>query len=146
MDLQSIKFEQWTIETAQMKHTARKSSMSSVAQTYLRKKAAEIGITDHQAFMVALSESPDIYEAITDEEREFCDVATSAGSWAGLCGCIKPYISLDEWLSFDDKTIEGLGLAVQELNPHWLAMPDQEVPPVPLVLIPFIKKCDFILP
>jgi len=123
MDLPSRKFEKWTIETAQMKHTARKSSMASVVDTALRKKAAEYGIADYREFLKSAEKR---YEELTEEEREFCDFSNSTGSWAGLCGCVKPYISLDEWLSFSDKTIEGIGAAAMELNPHWFEVPNQE--------------------
>jgi hypothetical protein len=126
MDLPFVKFEQWTIETAQMKHTARKSTMSSVAQNVLRRKAAECGIEDYQTFLSAVQTDAEVYETLTEPEREFCDMATSVGAWAVICACVKPYISADEWLGFNDRTIEGLSEAAMELNPHWFAQPDQE--------------------
>lgn len=125
MDLPSIKIEKWTIETAQMKHSARKYSMNSVAQTHLRKQAAEFGIADFREFLAGLQAEPEKYEQLSEPEREFSDLSSSVGVWASVAGCIKPYIQLEEWLTFDDKLVEKLSSAVQDLNPHWFEQADQ---------------------
>jgi len=126
MDLSFKKFEKWTIETAQMKHSARKNSNNLVADAWLRKFSAEYEIDDFRKFLQDIQEQPEKYGEITEREREFCDIAASVSSWIILTGCIKPYITIDEWLTFDDPTITALFSAAQELNPHWFEIPDQE--------------------
>ena len=126
MDLVNKKYEQWTIETAQMKHTARKFSMSSVAQTFLRKRAAVIGLADYQAFLASVRDDSTAYESATEEERDFYDIASSVGLWSMVCACVKPYISLDQWLMFGEQTVQDLSGIVEEINPHWFTTPDQE--------------------
>jgi len=126
MDLPSIKIGTWKIETAQMKHSARKYSMNTVAQTFLRKQAAEFGVEDFHIFLADLQANPEKYEQLSEPERELSDLSSSVGVWASVAGCIKPYIQLEEWLSFDDKQVEALSTAAQELNPHWFVVPDQE--------------------
>jgi hypothetical protein len=124
--MDSIKIDKWTIETAQMKHSARKYSMNEVAQTFLRKQAAEYGIDDFQIFLASVRNDPASYETLTDNERDFNDLSSSVGVWATIAGCIKPYIPLSEWLGFDDLIVERLSTAAQEVNPHWFSTQDQE--------------------
>lgn len=126
MDLPSRKVDQWTVETAQMKHSARKYSMNAVAQKYLRVLAAECEIENYTELLQTVQATPEKYEELSEPEREFCDLSSSVGVWATVAGCIKPYIPLDEWLGFDDGKIEKLSTAVQELNPHWFVQADQE--------------------
>ena len=116
MDLPFKKFEKWTIETAQMKHASRKYSMTTVAQSHIRKMSAEYGIEDYQEFLKDLRDVPENYDSLTEPQREFSDLASSVGSWSAICGCVKPYISIDEWLSLDEDTITALGDAVKELK------------------------------
>jgi len=116
----------WTIEEAQMKHVARKYSMSSVAQTYLRKTSAEAGIDDYKKLLEDLQGDPSKYDSLTDAERDFCDVSSSLGVWATVAGCVKPYISIDQWLALDYPTVELLSDTASEINPHWFAQPEQE--------------------
>jgi hypothetical protein len=88
--------------------------------------SAEYGIEDYQEFLKDLRDVPENYDSLTEPQREFSDLASSVGSWSAICGCVKPYISIDEWLSLDEDTITALGDAVKELNPHWFEMPDTE--------------------
>jgi hypothetical protein len=126
MDLPCKKIEKWTIETAQMKHTSRKYSMSTVVQSYLRKKSAEYGIEDYQGFLKSVRDNPESYETLSEKEREFYDMSSGAGAWASVAGCIKPYIQLDEWFILGDALIEKLSTAANEINPHWFEQPEQE--------------------
>ena len=126
MKLAKKKVEKWTVETALMKHSARKYSMNSVAQTYLRKQAGERGIEDFHLFLADLQTEPEKYEQLSEPEREFSDLSSSVGVWASVAGCIKPYIPLEEWLALDDKQVEILSEAAQTINPHWFVQPDQE--------------------
>jgi hypothetical protein len=126
MDLPYKKIDKWTLETAQMKHSARKYSCATVADSYLRKFAAECGIEDYKIFLVDMSLNSDMYSTVTEEQRNFSDISSSVGVWATIAGCIKPYINIDEWLGFDDKTVEKLATAAQELNSHWFIQPEQE--------------------
>jgi hypothetical protein len=124
--MDSIKIDKWTVETAQMKHAARKQSMSAVVQTFLRRAAAESGIDNYLDLIREVNSDADKYETLTEMERDFCDTASSAGMWAAVAGCVKPYIHLDEWLAFDDKTIEEISKAAMEINAHWFEQPGQE--------------------
>lgn len=126
MDLDSIKVQGWTVESAQMKHTARKYSMATVAQSWMRKHAATAGIADYQKTLEAVRDTPEAYETLSEPEREFCDLASTVGVWSAICGCVKPYISIDEWLGLDDGTVNDLSAACDKLNPHWLTSPEQE--------------------
>lgn len=127
MDLPSKQVDKWTIETAQMKHAARKESLNAVAQKYLRNRGAEIGIVgDIRDFLKNVSDNPEAYETLTESERDFNDISSSVGVWALVSACIKPYVSLNEWLTFDDRTVERLTLAVQEINGHWFILPGAE--------------------
>jgi len=126
MDLPYKKVDKWTVETAQMKHSSRKVSMSDVAQKYLKRLAAEYGIDDFHEFLRGVRDNSESYETLSEKEREFYDTSSGAGAWAAIAGCVKPYISLEEWLTFNDKIIEKLSLAASELNPHWFEQPEQE--------------------
>lgn len=126
MELESVKVDRWTVETAQMKHTSRKYTMATVSQSWLRNFAAECGIEDYQKLLESFREDPGTYDAMTEAERDFCDTASSVGVWTTIAACVRPYISIDEWLGLPEDTINGLAEAVERLNPHWLAVPDQE--------------------
>lgn len=126
MDLPILKFGQWTIETAQMKHTARKYSMATVAQTHLRKAAAIAGVADYQELLTTVRDNPEAYETLTEAEREFMDMSASVGVWSTVAACIKPYISIDEWLAFTENTVNELSGAAEKVNPHWFTLPEQE--------------------
>jgi hypothetical protein len=127
MDLPFKKVGAWIVETAQMKHLTRKYSMSEVAQTHLRRLAAEYGVMDYQKFLTDLSDNPELYDQMREEEREFNDISSSIGVWVTIAACVKPYIPITEWLTLDDTTVNDLSTAVQEINPHWFtATPLQE--------------------
>lgn len=126
MDLPYKKVDKWTVETARMKHSSRKVSMSEIAQKFLAKLAAECEIRDFHEFLKGVRDNPESYETLSEKEREFYDTSSGAGAWAAIAGCIKPYIALVEWLGFEDKTIEALSIVASELNPHWFEQPGQE--------------------
>lgn len=126
MELENLKVDRWTVETAQMKHTSRKYTMASVSQSWLRKFAAECGVDDYQKLLEDFRDNPETYEAMTEPEREFCDTASSVGVWTTIGACVRPYIGIDEWLKLPEDTVNGLAEAVEKLNPHWLVVPDQE--------------------
>jgi hypothetical protein len=126
MDLPFEKVGAWTIETAQMKHTARKYSMTTVIQSWLRKNSAVAGVADYQATLAEIRDDPTVYENLTEAAREFCDRAALAGMWATVAACVKPYITLDSWLELPEESMNELTAAVERLNPHWFVSPDQE--------------------
>lgn len=126
MDLQNMKVRGWTVETAQMKHTARKYSMATVAQSWLRKHAAIAGVDDYQGVLTSVRDDPETYDTLPEVTREFCDTASSVGVWTAVCACVRPYIGVDEWLSLDEGAVNELSAAVEQLNPHWFVAPDQE--------------------
>lgn len=121
-----MKIGKWTIEPAQMKHTARKYTMTSVVDSHLRKKAAEAGIGDYKKLLADVNADAAIYDTLTEKERNFYDDASMAGMWAMMGACIVPYIPLPEWLALDYETVEKLSNGVMEVNPHWFDQPDQE--------------------
>lgn len=123
MELPSKKIGVWIIETARMKHAARKNSMGATAQSYLRKKAADLGIEKYQELLQKVSDNPDLYETLTPSEMEFHDISAGVGVWALSAGCINPYIPLQEWLTLEDRIVEDLTTGVQEINPHWFELP-----------------------
>lgn len=136
MDLPSEKVNGWTIETAQMKHTARKYSMTTVVQSWLRKASAAAGVADYQLTLAEIRDDAEKYESLTEAQRDFCDTAALAGMWATVAACVKPYITLEEWLKLPEESINDLSAAVERLNPHWFVAPDQEkktsaLPPTP---------------
>ena len=121
-----MKVDKWTVQPAQMKHTARKYTMSSVVDSSLRRMAAEAGIADYKELLKHTQDNPEAYDGLTDAEREFYDTASLAGMWAMIAACIVPYIPLTERLTLPYETIEALSEAVMSENPHWFAQPDQE--------------------
>lgn len=136
MDLPFEKVNGWTIETAQMKHTARKYSMTTVVQSWLRKASAAAGVADYQLMLSEIRDDAEKYEALTEAQRDFCDTAALAGMWSTVAACVKPYITLEEWLKLPEESVNDLSAAVERLNPHWFIAPDQEkktseLPPTP---------------
>ncbi len=122
----SLKVDKWTIETAQMKHTARRISMSNVAQNHLRKLAAIAGVDDYKSMLEGVQSDPAQYETLTDEQRDLYDVSSFVSVWAAFAACIVPYIHLEDWLAMDYQTIDKITEGVQSVNPHWFETPDQE--------------------
>ena len=109
----------WILQVADVRTSARRNSMSSVLDTYLQKQSAIIEITDYKKFLIEIRDDATLYETITENEREFFDKAGGLGAWIMVASCAKPYISIDEWLSLDDVTINELTSAVMEVNPQW---------------------------
>jgi hypothetical protein len=121
-----VKIDKWTIETAQTKHTARKYTMTGVVDAFLRKQAAIAGIEDYKKFLKSAQDDPSLYDAMTEQEREFHDIASMAGMWVMFAACIVPYLPLAEWLALPFETLEKITDGVMAVNPHWFEQPDQE--------------------
>src|SRR5574343_568829 len=86
----------------------------------------KIGIENHSELVQSVTAEPERYNDLTDEQRDFIDLSQSAGAWAMICGCVKPYIKLDEWLTLGDESIDAISSAVIETNPHWFSTPEKE--------------------
>ncbi len=127
MEIETKKIGDWVVQAAQVSTATRRNSMSSVLDTYLRRKAAEVGIEDYKKFLSGIQETPESYETITEEAREFYDMAGGLGAWIMVAACVKPYISIDTWLTLADETVNELSSAAMELNPQWSGVtPAQE--------------------
>lgn len=119
--LPNKKIEKWTIETAQMKHAVRLNSMNSVADSYLQKQATERGIDKFKDLIKNIVGHPEIYDGLSDDEREYVDLASTVGMWPTVAACVKPYITLDEWILMDYAIVMKLAEAAQEHNPQWFS-------------------------
>lgn len=127
MEIEDKRVGKWLVQVAQVSTSTRRNSMSSVLDTYLRSQSARIGIADYKEFLKKIRDDSSLYETITEDERDFFDKAGGLGAWIMVASCAKPYISIDEWLSLDDKTVNDISSAVMEVNPQWFsATPEQE--------------------
>lgn len=127
MELEGKRIGKWFVQVASVGTSTRRNSMSSVLDTYLQKQAALVGIQDYKKFLTEIRDDASRYETISENEREFYDNAGGLGAWIMVASCAKPYISIDEWLSLDDGTINEVTSAVMEVNPQWFKdAPDEE--------------------
>lgn len=121
-----IKVDKWTVNRATIENSVRKTTVSGVAHNYLKNKAQEYGVENYAEFIKDVDSNPERYEEITERERDFFDLSKSVASWAAISPCIKPYMSIRDWLALDESILDGLANAVMEENPHWFASPEQE--------------------
>jgi len=115
--------EKWTVKTAQIENTVRKSSLAGVLDNYLRGLAKSAEIENYKELLESIRENPALYDSITEAERTFYDTAAGLGAWVPITACISPYIPIGEWRLLNEETLDKLSSAAMELNPHWFEMP-----------------------
>lgn len=119
--LEGKQVEKWLIQSATVAAATRKLSMASVLTSRMRKEAAEYGVENYEKFIADMQAAPERYDEITEREREFYDRVNSLGAWTIVASCAKPYITMDEWLTLSEDTVNALATAAQEQNPQWFA-------------------------
>ena len=117
------KIGKWTVKPAVLNDAMRKSVMADVAKAYLIKEAAKAKIEDFESLVNTLRDNPAMYETVTEKEREFYDMSRVVSVWVMVAGCVKPYITIDEWRGMDDAQVEEISTAAMEINPHWFEAP-----------------------
>lgn len=117
------KIGKYTIKPAVLNDAMRKSVMADVAKAYLTKQAAQSKIEDFETFVGTVRDDPSKYETITEKEREFYDLSRTVSVWVAVAGCVKPYITIDEWRGLEDAQVTDISTAAMEINPHWFEVP-----------------------
>lgn len=117
------KIGKWTVKPAVLNDAMRKSVMADIAKAYLIKEAAKAKIEDFENLANTLRDNPAMYETVTEKEREFYDMSRVISVWVMVAGCVKPYITIDEWRGMDDAQVEEISTAAMEINPHWFEAP-----------------------